>query len=222
VWINEKSTVYRTPYQFQGEYADEDHDLSDFGQRWFDGRRQFFYSTDQAPMDDPNRLFSEPGLQATYTYANANPLAFVDPDGRSPVGITTGTERKQLRQDLRAAGVDLPDLRAKIRSYFGTHTGLGGQIAFTVLSNYSRLKKIQEFADRWDMKPIVQFEVDIQDGKVSLTNVKFGLGQQRGKQRRQPRRQVGTEVTDGRRPRREGVKEERARSRLRHESSSVG
>jgi len=176
VWINEKSVVYRTPYQFQGEYADEDHDISDFGQRWFDGRRQFFYSTDQAPMDDPTRLLGDPGLQATYTYANANPLAFVDPDGRSPVGITSGTERKQLRHDLRAAGVDEPDLRAKIRTYFGTHTGLGGQIAFTVLSNYSRLKKVQEFADRWDMKPIVQFELDIQDGKVSLTNVKFGLG----------------------------------------------
>jgi RHS repeat-associated protein len=180
VWINEKSTVYRTPYQFQGEYADEDHDLSDFGQRWFDGKRQFFYSPDQAPMDDPTSLLGDPGLQATYTYANANPLAFVDPDGRAAIGILSATQRKQLRYDLRASDVKDPELRAKIRTFFGKHTGLGGQAAFTLLSNYARLKKIQEFADKWDMKPVVQFELDfdgaLTDMNFSLKNVKFGFG----------------------------------------------
>jgi len=165
---------------FANEYADEDHDLSDFGQRWFDGRRQFFYSPDQAPMDDPTALLGDPGLQATYSYANANPLAFVDPDGRAAIGILSATQRKQLRHDLRSAGVEDPELQAKIRTFFGKHTRLGGKAAFTLLSNYSRLKKIQEFADKWDMKPIVQFELDfdgaLTDMNFSLTNIKFGFG----------------------------------------------
>jgi RHS repeat-associated protein len=176
VWLKEDSTVFRTPYQFAGEYADEDHSVSDFAQRWFDVRRQMFYGTDQAPWDDPTVLLGDPGLQQTYSYARSNPVTYGDPDGRSPVGFTSGTERKQLRNDLRAAGVDDPDLRGKIRGFFAKQTGLRGKISFTILNNYARLNKIQEFADRWDMKPLVQFEIDIENGKVSLTSIKFGLG----------------------------------------------
>ncbi|GAA1797698.1 toxin TcdB middle/N-terminal domain-containing protein [Agromyces neolithicus] len=81
VWVDESSTVYRTPYQYGGGYADERRDLIAFGERWYDTRRELFTSPDPALVDDPTAMVGQPDLRAAYTYAGANALAFVDPGG---------------------------------------------------------------------------------------------------------------------------------------------
>ena len=44
VWFAEKSTVFRTPFQYRGGYVDEVRDLDNFGARWYDPSRELFYS----------------------------------------------------------------------------------------------------------------------------------------------------------------------------------
>ena len=44
VWFAEKSTVFRTPFQYGGGYVDEVRDLDNFGARWYDPSRELFYS----------------------------------------------------------------------------------------------------------------------------------------------------------------------------------
>ena len=46
VWVDEKSTVFRTPYQFGGGYVDEVRKIINFGARWYDQNREMFYSPD--------------------------------------------------------------------------------------------------------------------------------------------------------------------------------
>ena len=134
-----------------------------------------FYSPDPVLYDDPTSLLDDPGLASVYSYANSNPLAFGDPDGRKPL-MLTGAQRLQLRHDLRAAGVDDPELRSKIKSFFANRTGLRAKITFSILGNYSRLKAAQDFAEKWDMKPVVQFEIDNKSGSWKLQNIKFSVG----------------------------------------------
>ncbi|MGW5237402.1 toxin TcdB middle/N-terminal domain-containing protein [Monashia sp. NPDC004114] len=80
-WVAEDSTVFRTPYQFSGEYTDEDHGLVDFGQRWFEPRGGFFLSTDPLLNAEPLSLIDDPALQSTYALAEGNPVTYFDRDG---------------------------------------------------------------------------------------------------------------------------------------------
>ena len=80
-WVSEDSTVFRTPYQYSGEYTDEDHGLVDFGQRWFEPRGGFFLSADPLLYADPGMLVTEPAYQATYALAQGNAVSYVDLDG---------------------------------------------------------------------------------------------------------------------------------------------
>lgn len=81
LWVDESSTVYRTPYQYAGGYTDERRDMIAFGERWYDQRRELFTAPDPVLVDDPEAMLGQPDLRAAYTYAGANALAFVDPGG---------------------------------------------------------------------------------------------------------------------------------------------
>ncbi|MFF2275959.1 SpvB/TcaC N-terminal domain-containing protein [Agromyces sp. NPDC058126] len=80
VWIDEHSTVYRTPYQYAGAYTDERRSLMDFGERWYDARREMFLTVDPA-LSDPFSLVGSPELQASYAYAGSNAIRYDDPSG---------------------------------------------------------------------------------------------------------------------------------------------
>ena len=90
-WVDEDSTVFRTPYQFSGEYTDEDHNLVDFGQRWYDPRNGLFLSTDPLLEGNPDVLVDEPMYQSTYTLSHGNAVTYVDPDGLAKTKTTTKT-----------------------------------------------------------------------------------------------------------------------------------
>ena len=80
-WVDEDSTIFRTPYQYSGEYTDEDHSLVDFGQRWFDPRAGVFYSADPLLYRDPGALLKDVTYASTYALGGGNPTSYVDPDG---------------------------------------------------------------------------------------------------------------------------------------------
>lgn len=80
VWIDEHSTVYRTAYQYAGAYTDERRTLIDFGQRWYDARREMFLTVDPA-LTEPFNVVGAPELQASYAYAASNAIRYTDPSG---------------------------------------------------------------------------------------------------------------------------------------------
>jgi RHS repeat-associated protein len=81
VWIDEKSTIFRTPYQYGGGYADDARDIINFGSRWYDQDRELFYAPDPALYDDPTAVIGKPNLAWAYTFAGGNPITNVDPSG---------------------------------------------------------------------------------------------------------------------------------------------
>ena len=82
VWIAEKSTIFRTPYQFGGSYVDEVRAMDNFGDRWYDPIRELMYSPDPVLTNDPLAIVGAPALRAAYAYAGSNPLTNVDPTGQ--------------------------------------------------------------------------------------------------------------------------------------------
>jgi RHS repeat-associated protein len=102
VWVDEKSTVFRTPYQYGGGYIDEQRKIINFGARWYDQRREMLYSPDPVLYDDPMAIVGAPTLRAAYAYANSNPLTYVDPGGR---------EFSEAQREFNAKLAQNPELR---------------------------------------------------------------------------------------------------------------
>lgn len=177
VWVDEKSTIFRTPYQFAGEYFDEDHTLSDLGQRWYDPRRAMVYGVDPAVLDDPTSEVDEPTLAAPYTYARANPVSWTDPDGARSLAVNP-TKVRALEDKLRNED-DTPlslEQRIQLKLYFDKHQGLAGRINYGVLNHLEGLRKLQKFSDRFDMKPLVEFSLSRGDDGVKVESVKLSWG----------------------------------------------
>ena len=84
VWVDESSTVFRTPYQFTGGYTDEDDSLIDMGQRGTNRRVQAFFSVDPVLVDDPSAIQNEPELRLSYaTRETTRPRTSTPTDGSS-------------------------------------------------------------------------------------------------------------------------------------------
>jgi RHS repeat-associated protein len=98
-WIDESTNIQRTPYLFSGKELDEETGLYYFGARYYDPRVATFVSVDPAwpafPSDGGRTL-------NVYSYALANPLSYVDPDGRDPeaakksLGVGVGLGRASM------------------------------------------------------------------------------------------------------------------------------
>lgn len=177
-WAKETSTIFRTPYQYAGEYFDEDHALTDLGQRWYDARRAMVYGVDPAVFGDPTSLVEEPTLAAPYTYARSNPLSWIDPDGARAAGVNPAKVRA-LEDKLRIQDDRKPlnlEQRIQLKLYFDKHTGLGGKVAFGVLNHVVGKRKLQAFSEKFDMKPLVEFSLSTGDDGVRLESVKYSLG----------------------------------------------
>ena len=177
VWVDEKSTIFRTPYQFSGHYFDEDHELSDLGQRWYDTRRGMFYSVEPAVFSEPTSIVDQPGLASTYTYALSNPLSFTDPDGALPRGVTQARLRT-LEAGLRNSD-DEPlsfEQRIRLHKFFRDNSGLRGKIAFSVVSHLEGARKLQAFSEKFEMKPLVEISVGRTEGGWKVQNVKLSWG----------------------------------------------
>jgi RHS repeat-associated protein len=88
-WVQEASNTQRTPYLFSGKELDEETGLYYYGARYYDPRQSQFVSVDPLMTSQPDNARLMPSLLSVYTYANQNPLRFVDPDGAAPKEIST-------------------------------------------------------------------------------------------------------------------------------------
>ncbi|HEU5089505.1 MAG TPA: RHS repeat-associated core domain-containing protein, partial [Roseiflexaceae bacterium] len=157
VWVDEKSTVFRTPYQFGGGYVDEVREITNFGARWYDASREMFYSPDPVLVDDPMAIVGTPALRTAYAFAGSNPLAYIDPSGR---------QFTDAQREFRAKLAQDPALRAATEPFIKTRlpkalVRLGLDIESAEL-HQKRFETIDDIA-----KPFV--EINISSGEVKLS-----------------------------------------------------
>ena len=79
VFIEERNSIWNTPYLFNAKEFDEETGLYYYGARYYDPRLGIWLSVDE---EKESMSFSSP-----YTYCLNNPLNLVDPDGNSPISI---------------------------------------------------------------------------------------------------------------------------------------
>ena len=120
VWVDEKSTVFRTPYQFGGGYVDEVRTITNFGARWYDQNRELFYSPDPVLTDDPMAIVGAPTLRTAYAFAGSNPLTYVDPGGDQFTQAQAKAFIKANFKEARAIVAKDPALRASLEKNLKT------------------------------------------------------------------------------------------------------
>ncbi|MCD5345786.1 SpvB/TcaC N-terminal domain-containing protein [Agromyces sp. S2-1-8] len=169
VWIDEHSTVYRTPYQYAGAYTDERRSLMDFGERWYDARRELFLTVDPA-LSDPFSLIGSPELQASYAYAGSNAIRYNDPSG----ALFTIAKAN----DVVRAAWDKSDAAGKMSGFAAL--GAVGQAMDAGKANHlpkafvrlgvgmdrDAAKKWQDTAEIAEPNPLI--DIDLDEGTVKL------------------------------------------------------
>ena len=73
VFIEERNSVWNTPYLFNAKEFDEETGMYYYGARYYEPRLSLWMSTDPREEDDVNI--------STYAYCGDNPIRFKDPDG---------------------------------------------------------------------------------------------------------------------------------------------
>ena len=170
VWVDEKSTVFRTPYQYAGGYVDEVRKVISIGARFYDQNRELFYSPDPILTDDPSGMLREPGLRAAYSYAGANPLRYTDPTGLefgSIHVIATPAKAERLAKEIAIYKAELknrPYLRSILPSTLETRLPQG---LVKMGLKFEKAQKRQDRFDRFQAKPLI--EINFSDKSLKLS-----------------------------------------------------
>ncbi len=77
-FVDEHTTRPGMPFKFNGKEQDEQTGLLYYGARYYDSKICVWYGVDPLAEKYPN--------MGGYVYCNGNPVMFVDPDGRTPIG----------------------------------------------------------------------------------------------------------------------------------------
>ena len=162
-WIDEKSTQFRTPYQYAGAYIDEVRDIANMGARWYDQNRELFYTPDPALSSDPTALLRKPAMAAAYAYAGSNPVGNIDPSGLEFFTVSSRASVLAAHADNRTYVGRTPVAAKAIVD--GHQTSLPrGLVQFGV--NIEQADRVQKFSEMLEPNPLV--EVDLGAGTVKL------------------------------------------------------
>ncbi|MDC7139811.1 RHS repeat-associated core domain-containing protein [Bacteroides finegoldii] len=77
VFIEERNSIWNTPYLFNAKEFDEETGLYYYGARYYDPRLSLWISTDAKQEENLN--------VSTYIYTFNNPIKYQDPDGNLPI-----------------------------------------------------------------------------------------------------------------------------------------
>ncbi len=87
VFIEERNSVWNTPYLFNAKEFDEETGMYYYGARYYEPKLSVWMSTDSEELKFPNI--------GTYTYAANNPIKFINADGKS-ARVTKNTADKTV------------------------------------------------------------------------------------------------------------------------------
>ena len=164
VWVDESSTVFRTPYQYGGGYVDEVREILNFGSRWYDQNREMFYSPDPILADDPLAVIDDQGLRSAYSYAGSSPLTFIDPTGLKRIRAQELSPEaiKILRQFFK----DNPKQAAEFAKNVETKVP---RFLVKAAFNIKAADRLQAFSEFFAAKPLIEFD-------RSKGTLKFSVG----------------------------------------------
>ena len=91
VFIEERNSVWNTPYLFNAKEFDEEIGMYYYGARYYEPRLSLWMSTD--PMEEKYPDYS------TYIYAAQNPIAYSDPTGMEIRGVTK-SDAEEFKSDV--------------------------------------------------------------------------------------------------------------------------
>ena len=91
VFIEERNSVWNTPYLFNAKEFDEETGMYYYGARYYEPRLSLWMSTD--PMKEKYPDYS------TYIYAAQNPIAYSDPTGMEIRGVTK-SDAEEFKSDV--------------------------------------------------------------------------------------------------------------------------
>lgn len=87
VFIEERNSVWNTPYLFNAKEFDEETGLYYYGSRYYNSRLSIWLSSDPMHEKFPN--------VTSYNYCLNNPIKFLDDDGDSPISVLAKMIAKQ-------------------------------------------------------------------------------------------------------------------------------
>ena len=182
-WVAEHSDIHRTPYLYGGGYLDEFRALYNFGARWYEPREQLFYSPDPALMQSPEAPVEDPALLGAYSYAENNPLGFVDRDGRAPedalnaflatfarrYGSGAPTQNRAFAaQQIKAAAIR--DFSAAVVKTAEPRFGKASRLLIRVVANPKAAFKA--YKETFYGRPLLQINLKRTNDGLQLKNVK--------------------------------------------------
>ena len=89
VFIEERNSIWNTPYLFNAKEFDEETGLYYYGARYYDPRLSLWISTDKSAIIAPG--------YSPYTFCKNNPNIMVDPNGNFPIFINGRTSNDTER-----------------------------------------------------------------------------------------------------------------------------
>ena len=89
VFIEERNSIWNTPYLFNAKEFDEETGLYNYGARYYDPRLSLWISTDKSAIIAPG--------YSPYTFCKNNPNIMVDPNGNFPIFINGRTSNDTER-----------------------------------------------------------------------------------------------------------------------------
>jgi RHS repeat-associated protein len=178
VWIKEDSTIFRTPWQYAGGYVDEDHNIINFGDRWYSTTQARFLTVDPILTDDATALVENPTLTTAYTYGQSDPIGYVDRDGRVP-NKANADAISVLRTiaSLKPDGDPITQAQStKLLGFFAKNTDtFRGRATLSLLKGYNTAQERKaKYFSRLDSRPVLEFEIE--DGKLKAVKLGFGVG----------------------------------------------
>ena len=178
VWIKEDSTIFRTPWQYAGGYVDEDHNLINFGDRWYSTTQARFLTVDPALTDDATALVENPTLTTAYTYGQSNAIGYIDTDGRLPKAANLSvSDITNTIASLEPGGEPIKSAQvAKLAGFFAKNTDtFRGRATLSLLKGFNTAQERKaKYFSRLDSRPVLEFELE--DGKLKAVKLGFGVG----------------------------------------------
>ena len=121
-----ETTTGGVPYRFAGKELDETA-LYDFGARLYDPKTGAFLSVDPLPLEEQDKKLQQVRLLNVYGYANANPVCYYDPSGRSPANIiyrltqvqdaVLGTKNAQIISAVARGVNSIPFVKNELKTW---------------------------------------------------------------------------------------------------------